>query len=78
MEPTKQIEKGFNLRVVEAKKSILKAMVDCRLPATVLQLIISDLSKGIDAETNNIVKKEIEDFTRIIDIPSNQKTEIDV
>ena len=60
------VERSINLRIEDAKESIFKEMVNAKLPATILQLIIVELKQRIDSETTQILKQEKEEYQKSV------------
>jgi hypothetical protein len=56
------VERSINLKIEDAKASILKEMVSAKLPATILRLILIEIKQIIDNETSEIIKKEQVDY----------------
>ena len=60
------VERSINLRIEDAKESIFKEMVNAKLPATILQLILVDIKQQIDMETSQILNKEREEYQKSV------------
>jgi len=56
------VERSINLKIEDAKASILKEMVSAKLPASILRLILIEIKQIIDDETSEIIKKEQVDY----------------
>jgi len=56
------VERSINLKIEDAKASILKEMVSAKLPASILRLILIEIKQIIDNETSEIIKKEQVDY----------------
>ena len=60
------VERSINLKIEDAKESIFKEMVNAKLPATILQLILVDIKQQIDMETSQILKQEKEEYQKSV------------
>ena len=60
------VERSINLRIEDAKESIFKEMVNAKLPATILQLILVDIKQRIDMETSQILNKERKEYQKSV------------
>ena len=56
------VERSINLKIEDAKASILKEMVSAKLPASILRLILIEIKQIIDDETSEIIKKEQQEY----------------
>ena len=65
-------EKSFNLTVIEAKEKIMKAIVECKLPVTVAQLVIMEIKQSIDIQATQIIQRERAEQTKIINLPADK------
>lgn len=61
-------QKSFNMSVIEAKETIIRSMVNCKLPATVLQMILNEIKQRIDLETEQLLQKETEEYNKSIGV----------
>jgi len=61
-------DKGFNLRVSDAKKEILENLVGTGLPAIVLQLILNEVKFNIDNQIIQIVETERKEYEKVEEI----------
>ena len=71
------VERSINLRIEDAKESIFREMVNAKLPATILQLILVDLKQQIDLETTQILNKEKAEYQKNVDevLQNNEATQ---
>lgn len=52
------MEKSFNLIVEETKENIINALTKNKLPATVTLMLLREIMRGVELQTQQIVKKE--------------------
>lgn len=52
------MDKPINLYIVETKENILNEIKKSNLPITIIQMIINEIANVINAQADNIVKKE--------------------
>jgi hypothetical protein len=52
------MDKSINLYIVEIKENILNEIKKSNLPITIIQMIVNEIANVINAQADNIVKKE--------------------
>lgn len=62
MENKKEPEKGFNLKVHDLEKDLLKLVCESGLPGAVQSLVVERVCNIVNKASNNILNQEIEKF----------------
>ena len=59
------IEKGFNLKVMDFKRDLSKVIDNCNLPAIVVQLVLQEYTQEVSVQTQQIIQKEIQEYNKL-------------
>ncbi|MEW9093748.1 MAG: hypothetical protein AB2417_01590 [Clostridiaceae bacterium] len=59
------IEKGFNLKVIDFRTNLSSLIDNCNLPATVIQMVLQEYTREINIQTQQIIQKEIEEYEKL-------------
>lgn len=60
------MEKPFNLIIIETKQNLIKVLNESNLPITVLTMIANELLQTLNAQTNQQLEKEKQDYEKEI------------
>ncbi|MBU5485954.1 hypothetical protein KQI86_16660 [Clostridium sp. MSJ-11] len=61
------IEKGFNLKVIDFRKNLSDVIDNCNLPAIVIRMVLQEFTQEVNIQTQQIIQREQNEYNKLKD-----------